>query len=146
MLRSRRRALAALTLPLALALGACDSDGGRATGLTPIATGRYVAQTFTVTRSGAAPVNVLASGGSLNIVINPDGAITGQLSLPPAAGGPTIADMSGTLVRDGNTVRFAQQNVTFVRDLVWTVAPGTLSATNQTVGGSTYTIVLAAQG
>ncbi len=122
-------------------LTACGDDG--AVDPDSIA-GAYTATTFRATPTGAAEINVLGEGGSLVITIASGNATTGTLSLPAAVTGTvaTQASMAGTAVRNGSGVTFTQSADTFVRDLNWTFASNTLSVTNQSVGGATYTIVL----
>lgn len=123
------------------ALTACGDDGA----LDPDSiAGVYTATTFRVTPTGVAEVDVLQQGGSLVITVGGDNATTGVLALPSVVTGTVAsqASMAGTAVRNGSGVTFAQSADTFVRSLNWTFASNTLSVTNQSVGGATYTIVL----
>lgn len=123
------------------ALTACGDDD--AIGPDAIV-GVYTATTLRVTPTGAAEIDVLEQGGSLVITISGGDATTGSLSLPASVTGTvaTQTSMAGTAVRNGSGVTFDQAADTFVRDLNWTYANNTLSVTNQSVGGATYTIVL----
>ncbi len=122
-------------------LAACGDDG--AIDPDPIA-GTYTATTFRVTPSAATEINVLEQGGNLTIVIGANNATTGTLNLPSVVtGGNALqASMAGTIERDGNGVTFDQTADTFVRDLNWTFTGNTITATNQSVGGASWTIVL----
>jgi hypothetical protein len=130
------------TLLTALLIGsvACGDDS---TDPSSIA-GNYSATVFQVTLTGAQPIDVLAAGGSLTVTISDQNATTGTLSVPASLNGgtPFTATMTGTAVITGTTVRFEQTADTFVRDLNWTIAGTTLTTTNQTAGGASYTITL----
>lgn len=121
--------------------GACGSDNPTE---PVIPTGSYAATTFRVTPAGQAQIDVLAAGGSLLLNLGATRTTTGTLTLPASVtgGAPLSASMAGTFTQSGNTIDFVQTADTFVRDLVWTVNGKTLSATNQTAGGATFTIVL----
>lgn len=123
-------------------LAACGDDG--VIDPDPIA-GVYTATTFRVAPSGQQEINVLAQGGSLTMTIGANNTTTGSLNLPATVTGGTAlqASMAGRAERNGNGVKFEQTADTFVRDLNWTVINNTITVTNQTVGGATWTIVLA---
>ncbi len=122
-------------------LAACGDDG--LADPEPIA-GTYAATTFRVTPPSATEINVLALGGNLTIIVGANGTTTGTLNLPAVVTGDEAlqASMAGIVERDGNGVSFDQMADTFVRDLNWTVAGSTITVTNQSVAGATYTIVL----
>jgi hypothetical protein len=66
----------------------------------------------------------------MRIVLNRNGTMTGTLEVPASITAPEPAinaDMAGTWVRTGNTIRFQQQADTFVRDATWTIGSGTLT-------------------
>lgn len=132
------RMLAIVLTVIVLATG-CGS-----TGPASQLTGSYTATVFRVTPTGQGQIDVLAAGGSLMIVIAESGVTTGTLSLPASvAGGSTFtASMSGTATLTGSRVVFAQGADSFVRDLDWTLSGSTISVTNQTIQGATYTISL----
>lgn len=123
-------------------LAACGDDG--LIDPDPIA-GVYTATTFRVTPSGQQEIDVLAQGGSLTITIGANNTTTGSLTLPAVVTGDVALqeNMAGTAERNGNGVTFEQTADTFVRDLNWTVINNTIAVTNQSVGGATWTIVLA---
>jgi len=122
-------------------LAACGEDG--VIDPDPIA-GTYTATTFRVARPSSSEINVLAQGGNFSIILGGNGTTTGTLSLPAVVTGAAAlqASMVGTVERNGNSVSFEQTADTFVRDLNWTVAGRTITVTNQSVSGATYTIVL----
>lgn len=122
-------------------LAACGDDD--AIGPDAIV-GVFTATTFRVTPAGAAEIDVLQEGGSLVITIGGANATSGSLALPASVTGTVASQtsMAGTAARNGNGVTFDQSADTFVRDLNWTFANNSLSVTNQSVGGATYTIVL----
>jgi len=142
--RSPTRASVRLMLAAVFAVGAltaCGNDGA----IDPDSiAGAYTATTFRATPTGVAEIDVLQQGGSLVITIGGGDATTGLLTLPSVVTGTVAsqASMAGTAVRDGSGVTFGQSADTFVRSLNWTFASNTLSVTNQSVGGATYTIVL----
>ena len=61
----------------------------------------------------------LARGAFLDLTINADGVVEGQLFIPDgqANGTPLNADMFGSWSLKGSTVRFSQAADTFVRDM-----------------------------
>lgn len=115
---------------------------------SPIA-GTYLATLFKVTPTGQAQIDVLASGGSLSIVISTSNTTSGTLQLPPSVtgGAAFTASMAGTasLATSTSTVTFQQSADTFVRDAIWGAVGATLSVLNQTIGSASYTITLSKQ-
>jgi hypothetical protein len=109
--------------------------------------GTFFATTFTVTSPGQAPVNVLSAGGSLGLNVANNYVVTGTLIIPPSLNGGTTftASMAGTLDTAGTGIRFVQPADTFVRDLTFTLVENRLEAVNQTVGGTTYELILTRQ-
>ena len=135
--------LAASSVLLASASVACGSDGP--TQPSSVA-GAYVATTFRVAPAGQSTIDVLAGGGTLSINIAADNSTTGSLTLPASlAGSTTSLSMAGTAVVSGSTIKFQQTADTFVRDLTFTISGNTLSATNQTAGGATFSVTLTKQ-
>lgn len=141
---ARRSTFRSLFAALAVigTLAACGDDG--LIDPDPIA-GVYTATTFRVTPSGAQERDVLAQGGSLKIIIGTNNTTTGTLNVPAVVTGNVAIQesMVGTVERNGNGVTFEQTADTFVRDLNWTVVNNTIAVTSQSVGGATWTIVLA---
>ncbi len=141
---SRRSTYRSLLAAVAIVstLAACGDDG--LIDPDPIV-GAYTATTFRATASGQQEIDVLARGGSLTITIGSNNTTTGSLTIPANVTGAAAiqASMAGTIERNGNGVTFEQTADTFVRDLNWTVANNTISVTNQSVGGASWTIVLA---
>lgn len=138
-LRLRRLAMFAVLA----AAGAC-SEGPSPTASSLIA-GAYSATVFQVTPQGStSPLDLLAAGSSLNIVIDGGHSTSGQMRIPKAFLGTSadfVESMAGSATLTGTTVRFNQTADTFVRDLTWTTSGRTISA-NQVVGGDQYNIVL----
>jgi len=120
---------------------ACGDDG--AIGSGSIA-GTYTATTCRLKPPSSSEINVLAQGGNLSIVISGNSTTTGTLNLPAiVTGGAALqTSMAGAVDRNGNSVSFEQTADTFVRDLYWTVSGNTITVTNQSVSGATWTIVL----
>ena len=127
---------------LLVSAGACR----RATDADPLV-GTYLATTFKVAPAGQAALNVLAQGGTLGFNVANNYVTTGTLILPASVNGGTTltASLAGTAVRTESIVRFTQAADTFVRNLTFTLVGTTLVAANQTVGGTTYDIVLGRQ-
>ena len=100
--------------------------------------------TFRVTPTGQSPINVLAQGGTLSLVIASNSSTSGTLSLPASVtgGAALTASMAGTAVRSGNSVQFQQSADTFVRDLTWTVSGTALQVNDQAAGSARFTITL----
>lgn len=118
--------------------------GEEFTGPGGLRTGTYVATTFVITPAGEAPIDVLAGGGSLSIVLKAGGATSGTLTIPASitGGAQLVASMAGTATITSFTVKFHQEADTFVRDLDWTRAGEVVSVTNQVVAGTSFTIAL----
>ena len=141
-------ARAVLAVCLLVGAGACR----RPTDVDPVV-GTYLATTFQVTPAGQSAINVLTQGGTLglNLASNPTVAnsyiVAGTVVLPAAVtgGAPLTASLAGTAVSASSVVRFTQAADTFVRNLTFTLVDNRLEATNQTVAGTTYTLVLTRQ-
>ena len=106
-------------------------------------TGTYIATTFVVTETGQAPVDVLAAGGSMTIIIAANNTTSGSLVIPAALTGSSdfVIDMTGMALRNGNAVQFDQTGDSFVRDATWALEGNTL-ATHFTSSGFSLHIVL----
>jgi hypothetical protein len=143
--RSISRLAAMLATLACLGAGAAcgGSDSPTTTTTPPSIIGSYTATTFQVTPTGQPMIDVLAKGGTLSLIIAADNSTTGSLSLPPSIlGSPFSANLTGTAVQTGNTVKFQQTADTFVRDLTFTANGTTLEAKNQSAGTGTFTVVL----
>ncbi len=138
--RSSFRALFAVAAVMG-SLAACGDDG--LIDPNPIA-GAYTATTFRVTPAGQSEIDVLTQGGALVIAIGVDNTTAGTLNLPAVVTGDEAlqASMAGTAELNGSGVQFDQTADTFVRDLNWAFTNNTISVTNQSVGGASFTIVL----
>src|SRR5688500_8068226 len=108
--------------------------------------GTWEATSFQFIEVGEAPIDVLAEGGSLMIIIFGNNSTGGTLNLPPSLTGGSHLSLSmvGTAVRTGNTVEFDQVADTFVRDVTWTLAGNTMHGT-RTDAGVTVDITLTRQ-
>lgn len=106
--------------------------------------GTWVATVFNVTPSGEAPIDLLAAGATLTITIDAGNMTTGSLNIPAGVGGPEpfSASMAGTAIVTETTVRFIQDDDSFVPDLVWSRGALTLTVINQPLGGDVWTITL----
>ncbi|HYC49535.1 MAG TPA: hypothetical protein VEB19_00375 [Gemmatimonadaceae bacterium] len=102
--------------------------------------GSYAATSFTTTQGGTT-TDQLALGASLDLTLNANGTVTGELVAP--FGSPS-QDMAGTWTHTGNTVTFAQQADTFVRDMPFTVIGNTLVG-DETFSGSRIQVTLTRQ-
>ena len=109
--------------------------------------GTYTATTLRVTPDGQPEIDILAEGGTLSLTLSGQNTVAGSLFIPASAtGGEAFtANMAGTVVRTGNTVRFDQDADNFVRDLTWTVSNGSLTVVNQAAGNARFTATLMKQ-
>jgi hypothetical protein len=137
-----RRCLAVATMTAAFA--ACGGDDPEQP--TSLA-GTYAATTLLFTPPDRPQIDVLAQGGALTLTIAADNRTSGTLSVPASAAGGTAftASMAGTAVREGGLVHFEQSADSFVRDLVFTVGPNTLTARQTLSAGTGYTVTLTKQ-
>lgn len=72
-------------------------------------------------------IDLLASGGHLHLILNPDSTVEGELFVPEELGGPEAIDMAGDYrVRDG-FVTFSQAAPTFVTSVPFRWSNGTMS-------------------
>ena len=130
-----------LLLLVAVAVSACgDSNEPSGSALA----GSYSATTLRVTPTGEAPIDVLASGGSLTLTIDAENQVTGNLTIPPSIDGGINESMAGTAVVSGSSVQFDQTADTFVRDFTFEIAGSQLRA-DQTLSDARYEVILARQ-
>jgi hypothetical protein len=101
-------------------VSASCASGADALRLQDVA-GEYVSTLFV-----AGGLDVLEAGGSLSLSLDPDGSVGGSLVVPEDAGGPVLADMTGTYSLNGSSIVFQQSADTFVRDATWTWDGGVL--------------------
>ena len=101
------------------AIVACGSDS-----MAPNATvtGTYSTTQF-VTTGSSGQTNQLLAGSTLFLTLASDGTLSGHLHMVATSSNPALeADMAGTWVQTGNTVKFTQTAVdTFVEDLTFAV-------------------------
>ena len=127
---------AALLVTIAL-LGCYDGP----TGPEPLS-GTWVATTMRMTPAGGETIDALANGASLTITFGSGYTMTGTLSMPDE---DVTASMNGTYLRRRNILEFVQTADTFVRDLTWSLAATTLTASDQTVDDVEFEVVLTRQ-
>jgi hypothetical protein len=137
------RAAGLFTLSLGLLAGCGDNNEP---GPFEDIAGSYISTTFTVTRTGESPEDVLAAGGLMSLGLDADGSTSGTLEIPASITReePINASMEGTATRSGNTVQFGQEADTFVRDATWIAGEGTLTGSftnSQGTIGVTLTIM-----
>lgn len=116
-------------LGLVILASACGDDNGTSPTPESVA-GSYFASTFLATQSGIT-ADLLSLGGSIDINLASDDAVTGHLFVPNGAegGGDLDLDLNGTWELNGTTVTFDMPSVnTFIRDVPFTVGTNTLSA------------------
>ena len=104
--------------------------------------GQYHATRFTVARSGV-PVNLLAVGASLSLVLADDHTTAGRLIVPAGAAGGTAIDqsLSGSWRASHDTVFFAGPADTFIRDVPFLVR-GPMLVADDSAGGTRVQVML----
>lgn len=101
--------------------------------------GTYSATTFLVVDGGT--VDVLAEGGSIEIVLNADGTTTGSLYIPDLFGdGIRDEDLGGWWYFYGTRLEFTHPADTFLRDMFFSVANDRFSG-EETFNGVIVTVV-----
>lgn len=117
--RFRALSRAALATVVALAAAGCDKDDP----VSPAnAAGTYHATTFRAIE-GSTTTNVLAAGGSISLVLTPQGTTTGHLFVPASVTGDVDIDedLAGTWTQSGGIVQLNHNADTFLRDMPFTV-------------------------
>ena len=111
-------------VPFALA---CSSDSLSVDDIL----GPYTATTLTIKPPGAAQIDVIGVGGSMEITLFANGTTTGTLSAPASVnnGTPLLESMAGTFTLTGTTVTFDQAADTFVRETPFSADGNRLVAT-----------------
>ncbi|NIR46649.1 MAG: hypothetical protein GWN99_19775 [Gemmatimonadetes bacterium] len=102
--------------------------------------GAYSATTFTVRNGGT--TDVLAGGGSIDLVLNADGTTTGRLFVPDLFGPGTgiDADLAGSWHFYGPRLELNHAADTFLRDMIFSVGSGRFSGEEE-FSGVTITVV-----
>ena len=122
-----RSSLLMLTLA---GLTACGDDSSGPNPFEAVA-GTYHATRMDVTFVGDTPTDALAFGGSIDIVLTPQGTTTGTLVVPAFLTedgiDEDVMDLAGTYTITGNTLTFQGQGDNLIRGLEWTIGNGTLS-------------------
>jgi hypothetical protein len=135
------RLIAAFFALLLVATSACSGS----TDLDPLE-GTWLATTFRITPTGQGQKDVLAAGGTLGVNVAHNFVTAGTVIIPAAVTGvPVTASLAGAAVKTGNTVRFAANADSFMRDLIFTLVENRLEAVNQVVAGTNYNIILTRQ-
>ncbi len=133
---SRRSA----ALAIAFFLVSCGDDNGFSPTVENVS-GSYSASSFTVT-SSSGPVDLLASGASVQVTLTSDGATTGRLLLPGAdIGGDHDEDLAGTWMLTGDKVTFSPRGPSVLRFAEFTAAPSQLTG-ERILSGETLRLVL----
>jgi hypothetical protein len=118
---------------LVASLASFTACGDDTTGPTAASVaGTYNATQADITYTGTTqPVDALALGTSLVIVLTPQGTTSGTLVVPAVLTEDGIDDdvfaLTGTFTVSGNTVTFQGQGDNLIRDLPWTIGNGTLT-------------------
>ena len=124
----RSRYLSIRALVAVLVLGACENPSSP----EPL-TMRQVAGTYGASQGfgaitfkanfGGETMDLLAEGATVQITLSADGKTTGYLFVPGADedGSDFDADLAGTWTLKGDTVRFAHDADTFIRDMPFLV-------------------------
>jgi hypothetical protein len=134
----RSRRLGVLTI--ALFLASCGDDDGAGPTVESVS-GSYAASSFTVTSSSGL-VDLLASGASVHVILNSDGASTGRLLLPGAGlDGDHDEDLAGIWALTGDKVTISPRGPSVFRFTQFTVAPDQLTG-ERLLSGETLRVVL----
>ena len=104
--------------------------------------GDYHATRFALSMSGV-PVNLLAVGASLSLVLADDHTTSGRLVVPAAVAGGTAIDesLAGSWRQSNDTVFFAGPADAFITDVPFLVRGASLTA-DQTVSGTRLQVTL----
>jgi hypothetical protein len=125
-----KRLRSSLLLLLLASLGACGDE----TNPSEDVTGHYQATTFTITRVGIPPLDVLAAGGSMTLELTEDGRAAGNVFIPQAlTDDPQDFEviLVGTYTRSGDTVHLQHNGSvdSFLELVDWgVVSPNKLGA------------------
>ena len=118
-----------LSLLIVFSSASCGSD--------PVApTMETIAGAYEATSFVAEGADILAAGGSLSLVLDANGTVSGSFFVPASVGGPLQADMAGTYSISGTSVAFTQEADTFVRDASWIWMNGVLEGSFGTGPGA----------
>ncbi len=133
MLRLHRFITLGATLTVAIACGSTEPE--------PEATLDYETTQWLISSDGTV-TDALAAGAMIDLVMRP-GIVNGMLFIPAAITGTTdfSANLAGSWIKKGDTIRFNEVSLSFVSDLDWILTPETLSAADS-VDDSFYDIVL----
>jgi zinc transporter ZupT len=128
-------AVAALTA----SLGACGGDDPLTIGAV---VGTYTATAFTVKPVGQSVIDVLAAGGTVQIVLHENLTTTGSIHVPASLNGGLDASLAGTYALSGNTITFSEAADTFIRDVDWAVNGNTITGAFTDEAGTVVSVTL----
>ena len=130
----------ALLVPLGLTFAvACGDDG---TGPDPMqaVAGTYHATQIDVTFTGSDPLDAIALGASIDVVLSPEGTTTGTAVIPAILTDDglhdEVIDMAGTFTVAGNTLTFHPTVDSFFGEPAWVIGNGTLTAVDSQPEGT----------
>jgi hypothetical protein len=127
-------------LAIALVLTSCGDDDAFSPTVENVS-GSYSASSFTVT-SPSGPVDLLATGASVQVTLTSDGATTGRLLLPgDDIEGDHDEDLIGTWTLEGDTVTISPRGPSVLRFAEFTAAPDRLTG-ERILSGDTLRLVL----
>jgi hypothetical protein len=101
--------------------------------------GTYVATTLLAT-TGGVTTNMLTSGASITLILNPDGTTGGRIFVPAS-----VTPLTGTWsFFNATDIDIASNTDTFLRDMIFSVAGNSLVG-DQTFGATRIQVVLTKQ-
>lgn len=108
--------------------------------------GTWDATTFTYAKTGSAPVDVLAAGGSIHLEVASNLSIGGSMKIPASVTGAEAVQVGllGDAGVQGNVVTLNPVTGTFISETSWSWAGDTMTGT-KTTGGVTYVVTLTRQ-
>jgi hypothetical protein len=102
--------------------------------------GTYHATQIDITFPGEQPIDVIAAGGSVDIVLTPQGTTTGTLVVPAEFTEDGIEDdvidLAGTFTIAGNALTFHGQGDSFIPESEWTIGNDVLTHTRNEPEGT----------
>jgi hypothetical protein len=129
-----------------LAMAALVVIGGASCSEDDMLQGDWDATTFTYAKTGSAPVDVLAAGGSIHLLVAGDLSIGGSMKIPASVtGGEAVqVGLLGESYVQGNIVTLTPVTPTFISETEWHWSGDTMTGT-KTTGGVTYVVTLTKQ-
>jgi hypothetical protein len=106
--------------------------------------GTYVATTLLAT-TGGVTTNMLTSGASITLILNPDGTTGGRIFVPASVTPQVDEPLTGTWnFFNATDIDIASNTDTFLRDMIFSVAGNSLVG-DQTFGATRIQVVLTKQ-